>query len=64
MPTNNTSIPQFVQPDVSGSYYALLDEDGNIVQLCKTEKGAKNAFYKFKTEFYNTGFYIENIIVD
>jgi hypothetical protein len=20
------------------SYYALLDEDGNIVQLCKTEK--------------------------
>ena len=49
---------------VSGSYYALLDEDGNIVQLCKTEKGAKNAFYKFKTKFYNTGFYIENIIVD
>jgi hypothetical protein len=49
---------------VSGSYYALLDEDGNIVQLCKTEKGAKNAFYKFKTKYYNTGFYIENIIVD
>jgi hypothetical protein len=45
------------------SYYALLDEDGNIVQLCKTEKD-KNAFYKFKTKYYNTGFYIENIIFD
>jgi hypothetical protein len=47
---------------VSSSYYALLDEDGNIMQLCKTEK--KNAFYKFKTKYYNTGFYIENIIFD
>ena len=64
MPKDKSHIPQFVQPDVSVSYYALLNEDGNIVQLCKTEKGAKNAFYKFKTEFYNTGFYIENIIVD
>jgi hypothetical protein len=33
---------------VSSSYYALLDEDGNIVQLCKTEKGAKTHFINLK----------------
>jgi hypothetical protein len=33
---------------VSGSYYALLDEDGNIVQLCKTEKELKTHFINLK----------------
>jgi hypothetical protein len=44
-------------------YYALLDEDGNMCSYAKQKKELKR-IYKFKTKYYNTGFYIENIIFD